>query len=313
MRSQLTKGASTNALLRTTTALTVVQAGEKDNVMPGQALATVNFRLLPGDTIADVQAHVGAAVDNPAVTVTARSGGAQASVVSPTSAEAYQLIARTVRELFPGTIVAPGLMIGATDSRHFQAISDHLYRFSPVRASAPDLKRFHGTDERIAEDNLADLIRFYQRLLRLEPVSAGRSQTNVQGADNDGPDRADAAPAAASSRPKFRLRWLPDHGRFARCACSAPTTTGRRGAAAASTWASISSISRSAKGCRRNIPGRRRRPDVAPAAGAIAAARVVPGAALPCSTSYGAARLVRSSTLCTTTVHWCGEWHAATS
>ena len=70
-----------------------------------------------------------------------------------------------MRELFPGTLVAPGLMIAATDSRHFQDVSEHIYRFSPVRARPEDLPRFHGTNERIAVANLAELIRFYHRLL----------------------------------------------------------------------------------------------------------------------------------------------------
>ena len=57
-------------------------------------------------------------------------------------------------------------MIGATDSRHFAACRDHIYRFSPVRAKAEDLPRFHGTNERISIANLGELIRFYHRLLR---------------------------------------------------------------------------------------------------------------------------------------------------
>ena len=57
-------------------------------------------------------------------------------------------------------------MIAATDSRHFAAVSDHVYRFSPVRAKPEDLSRFHGTNERIAESNLGELVRFYHQLLR---------------------------------------------------------------------------------------------------------------------------------------------------
>jgi carboxypeptidase PM20D1 len=88
------------------------------------------------------------------------------SPVSPTASSAYLLLNQTVRSLFPGVIVTPGLMIGATDSRHFTAISDHIYRFSPVRARLQDLPRFHGTNERIATSNLGELVRFYHQLLR---------------------------------------------------------------------------------------------------------------------------------------------------
>lgn len=166
VQAQLEKGASTNAMLRTTTALTVVHAGDKDNVLPGQAEAVVNFRLLPGDTREHVMQHAKDKVADPRFVLTALPSSSEASPVTPTRSQSYQLVSRTIRSLFPDTIVAPGLMIGATDSRHFTAISDHIYRFSPVRARAEDLPRFHGSNERIATGNLAELVRFYHQLIR---------------------------------------------------------------------------------------------------------------------------------------------------
>jgi carboxypeptidase PM20D1 len=166
VQSQLEKGASTNAMIRTTTALTIVNAGNKDNVIPGVAEATVNFRLLPGDTRESVMQHVKAKAGNDRFELIALGGGSEPSPISPTQSSSYQLINRTVRSLFPEVIVAPGLMIAATDSRHFAPISDHIYRFSPVRAKPEDLSRFHGTNERIATANLAELVRFYNQLLR---------------------------------------------------------------------------------------------------------------------------------------------------
>jgi carboxypeptidase PM20D1 len=165
VQSQLEKGASTNAMLRTTTALTIVNAGNKDNVIPGEAQATVNFRLLPGDTTQSVMQHVRSKTGE-RFELMALPGAADPSPVSPTQSASYQALNRTVRSVFPGTLVAPGLMIAATDSRHFAAVSDHIYRFSPVRARPEDLARFHGTNERIAESNLGELVRFYHQLLR---------------------------------------------------------------------------------------------------------------------------------------------------
>ena len=167
VKSQLEKGPSTNALLRTTTALTVVQAGNKDNVLPGEAQAIVNFRILPGDTQQSVLTHVKEAIADERIGITPlAAGSAEPSPVSSTESASYRTIARTVRELFPGTVVAPGLMIGATDSHLFADVADNIYRFSPVKARPEDLPRFHGTNERIALANLADLIRFYHRLLQ---------------------------------------------------------------------------------------------------------------------------------------------------
>ena len=166
VQSQLEKSASTNAMIRTTTALTIVNAGNKDNVIPGLAEATVNFRLLPGDTRETVMQHVRSKVANERFELTSLPFSSEPSPISPTRSASYELINRTVRALFPGTIVAPGLMVGATDSRYFAAISDHIYRFSPVRAKPQDLARFHGTNERISTSNLAELVRFYNQLLR---------------------------------------------------------------------------------------------------------------------------------------------------
>ena len=61
-------------------------------------------------------------------------------------------------------IVSPGLMLGGTDSRYFDGLADDVYKFSPVRASAEDLERFHGTNERISIANYVEMIQFWQRL-----------------------------------------------------------------------------------------------------------------------------------------------------
>ncbi len=165
VQRELAKGASTNAMLRTTTALTTVHAGNKDNVLPGTIDATVNFRLLPGDTQATVLDHVKQTVANDAIKLSPGAGNSDPSRVSPISGRPYQILNRSIRETFPGTIVAPGLMLGATDSRHFEAISENIFKFSPVRATSEDLPRFHGTNERISIKNYAEMIRFYHQLL----------------------------------------------------------------------------------------------------------------------------------------------------
>ncbi len=165
VQAQLEKSASTNAMLRTTTALTVVNAGNKDNVLPGLAEGTVNFRILPGESRESVMQHVKSKTGE-RFELYALPGSADPSPVTPTASASYQLINRTVRELFPGTLVAPGLVVAATDSRLYTPISDHIYRFSPVRAKPEDLARFHGTNERISTSNLGELVRFYHQLLR---------------------------------------------------------------------------------------------------------------------------------------------------
>ena len=169
VQKQLEGAPSTNAMLRTTTALTIVNAGNKENVLPGRADATVNFRILPGDTQAQVLDHVkselSSAVGEGKVAVTTQPGAQEASKVAPTASSQYHVLNKTIREIFPGTLVAPGLMVAATDSVHYGEICDHIFKFSPVRANAEDLKRFHGTNERLSTSNYAEAIRFYHRLL----------------------------------------------------------------------------------------------------------------------------------------------------
>lgn len=163
VRRQLETQPSANAMLRTTTALTVVHAGNKEQVLPGKAEAMVNFRLMPGDSQQAVTGHATSSIADTAIQVTA--SGWEASSVSKTDSAAYRAINRSIREVFAGTIVAPGLMVGGTDSRYMADLTDNIYRFSPVRAQSDDLPRFHGTNERISVSNYAEMIRFYQRLL----------------------------------------------------------------------------------------------------------------------------------------------------
>ena len=155
-------------MLRTTTALTIVNAGNKENVLPGRAEAMVNFRILPGEDVDHVMAHMKAQVQQvaPRAELEPLPGAHNPSKVAPTDSRQYRLLNQTIREVFPDAVVAPGLMVAATDSAHYDRISDHIFKFSPVRANAEDLKRFHGTNERLSVSNYADAIRFYQRLAR---------------------------------------------------------------------------------------------------------------------------------------------------
>jgi carboxypeptidase PM20D1 len=153
------------ASVRTTTALTIFNAGDKDNVLPGNAEATVNFRLLPGDTQASVTDHVRRTINTDRISIVPFAGNSDPPPVTGASGPSYRTLNWTIREIFPDVIVAPGLMVAATDSRHYADIADNIFRFSPVRATAEDLKRFHGTNERLSIANYGDMIRFYRRLI----------------------------------------------------------------------------------------------------------------------------------------------------
>ncbi|CAH0350740.1 M20 family peptidase [Aquabacterium sp. CECT 9606] len=163
---ELAKTPAADAMLRTTAVPTILNAGELENVVPGLASATINYRLLPGNTSQDVIQHVQQVVEGLNVSVERQPKGAEAAPVSSTDSKAYRALARSLRELQPGTVVAPGLLIGGTDSIHFADLAETILRFRPIHATAQDLPRLHGTNERIGVAQYAEMIQFYERLLR---------------------------------------------------------------------------------------------------------------------------------------------------
>src|SRR4030042_6987559 len=94
----------TAAMVRTTTAPTIFQAGVKDNVVPGHARAVVNFRILPGDSIQGVLDHVRRTVADGRVRVSALPEPREHSHTSPADSQNFALLARTIREVFPDTV-----------------------------------------------------------------------------------------------------------------------------------------------------------------------------------------------------------------
>jgi carboxypeptidase PM20D1 len=164
----LAAGPPTGAMLRTTTAATVFHAGVKSNVLPSRASAVINFRILPGDSVSDVRAHVIETVADARVKVVAIGVRTEPSPVSSHAVDEFRLlescILQTARE--EGLIVAPYLLIGATDSRHFLPIADQVYRFSGITLRQGDLPRVHGVDERISIADYGRAIRFHNQLIR---------------------------------------------------------------------------------------------------------------------------------------------------
>jgi carboxypeptidase PM20D1 len=153
------------AAVRTTTAPTIFDAGTKANVLPQSARAVVNHRLLPGDTVASVVARDREVIADRRVSVRALPGARDPSLVSPTDGPAYAAVERAIARIFPDVLIAPSLVIAGTDARHYEPVATAIYRFLPVRADPTELKRFHGTDERIAVADYARAIAFYDAFL----------------------------------------------------------------------------------------------------------------------------------------------------
>ena len=165
----LEKTPTTNALVRTTTAPTIFQSGVKENVLPSKARAVVNFRILPGERVESVLTHVRQVVADDRIQVgKIERMTSEPSPESSTASPAYLLLEQTIRALFPNAVPAPSLVLGGTDSRHFAAVADDVYRFMPFRVGPQDLTRFHGTDERFEIEQIESAVEFYRRILRAQ-------------------------------------------------------------------------------------------------------------------------------------------------
>ncbi len=166
VRNRLAKNTATNAMIRTTTAITMIQSGMRPNVLPSKANAKVNFRLLPGDTIAWVCERIRKIIDDERVNFEPMAKSiSEPSTYSRSDSPAYQILERTIRQSFDGVPVIPMLVLGMTDSRYYHPICDSVYRFSPLIFTPDDLKRVHGINERVSVEGLGKMVQFYGNLI----------------------------------------------------------------------------------------------------------------------------------------------------
>lgn len=163
---QLAASPRTDAMLRTTTAVTMLEGSPKDNVLPSQARAVVNFRILPGDSVAGIVDRAHRIIDDLRVEVRLLGVATEPSQISPTNTDAWALLERSIRQVYSDAVVVPYLVLGGTDSRYFRDLTPNVYRFAGFRLEAEDLTRFHGTNERIAIASYLEGIRFLAQLLR---------------------------------------------------------------------------------------------------------------------------------------------------
>ena len=151
IEAQLANSGAMNAMIRTTTAPTILAAGIKTNVIPPTAKASVNFRLHPRDTVEGVTQHVKNAIADDRVDVVAQSSHRSvASQVSSRDSAGYKLISRVTRKIYGDVLVVPGLTIGGTYSKHYSKVADDSYRYQMMVVGPEDIAGFHGTNERVS-------------------------------------------------------------------------------------------------------------------------------------------------------------------
>jgi carboxypeptidase PM20D1 len=166
VRSAMLRSSNSAAMLRTTTAPTMLQGSPKDNVLPQRATAVVNFRIRPGENVEGTLARVARVIRDERVSLRALSPAVDPSPVTPTDGEPFLRLQGVIRDVFPDAVVAPYLVLGATDARHYARLSEHVLRFMPVRLEEDGLERIHGTDERLSVEGYETMIHFYVHLLQ---------------------------------------------------------------------------------------------------------------------------------------------------
>jgi carboxypeptidase PM20D1 len=158
-------GPETEAMVRTTRAVTRLSGSAGDNVIAERATAMVNVRIAVGSSVEEAIRDIRDAVDDPAVEVRIVYGS-EPSPVSRSDGPTWRLLSDAISETFPGTIVTPYVMLQASDSRHFAAISDGVYRFLPFDLRTEERATLHAIDESIRVSTYLRGIAFYRRLLR---------------------------------------------------------------------------------------------------------------------------------------------------
>jgi len=160
-------GAEAAAMARTTFAITTLEGSPALNVIASSATAGVNIRVMPGDTVADAIAHLRKAIDDDGIEITVVERGEASPVAS--LGPAFDLVTSLVAECFPEAVVTPYVQTGATDSRHFTRICDHVYRFVPFEMTAAQRQAIHSYDEHLGVDAFLAGIEWYRLLLQRLP------------------------------------------------------------------------------------------------------------------------------------------------
>jgi len=162
--SQMSSTPVINAMIRTTTAPTMLSGSIKSNVLPIEASALINFRLHPRDSIKSVTEHVRRIVGSDEVEVRSL-GGMEASGVSSWNSPGFNIVASSLDKIYGDVVSVPGLMIAASDTRHYSKIADNSFRFNPFSIVPEDMTGFHGTNESIDVDSFVAGVKTYVEII----------------------------------------------------------------------------------------------------------------------------------------------------
>ncbi len=158
-------GGELNALLRTTVAFTQMSGSQAPNVIPPQASMVANLRLNPEDSVAGAIEYIRNVIGDGEIKLT-KLDNMEPSPISRTDCEGWKRVSSAVAGTWPGSLVAPYLMVQCSDSRHYGPISDKVYRFSAMALTAEERKLIHGNNERITLEAIGKAVEFFMRVIK---------------------------------------------------------------------------------------------------------------------------------------------------
>ncbi len=161
---QMSQERTTNAMVRSTTAVTMFNAGIKENVISQQAQAKINFRLLPGYSVQALQTRLEALVNDPQVDITIKSWPAMP--VANKAGEGYQAIASAIGKIKPEALVAPSLLTATTDRPKYKQLTQDLYGFHTFTMPLEDSSSIHNTNERVGVESIINAVELSEALIK---------------------------------------------------------------------------------------------------------------------------------------------------
>ncbi|AEV29890.1 acetylornithine deacetylase/succinyldiaminopimelate desuccinylase-like deacylase [Sphaerochaeta pleomorpha str. Grapes] len=165
LKATFAKNPTLNAIIRTTSVPTVIQASDKNNVIALQATAVVNSRLLSSDDEKSTVKWIQDTVKDKNITVKVMRYD-KPSKESPVEGKAYEAVKVSIKKCFPDAIVSSYLMLGATDARKYQNLAKYIYRFTPAQMDKSEISRMHGPDERMSKENISAAVSFFKVLMK---------------------------------------------------------------------------------------------------------------------------------------------------
>ncbi len=157
-------GGELNAMMRTTCAFTQMEGSLATNVLPPRASVGANLRIIGGETPETALAYLKRVAGSDKIAFSDEYS-MKPSKFSNTEGYGWEKLKAAVKQTWPEALVSPYLMVACSDSRHYCAISDNVYRFSAMALSKQERGYIHGHNERIPVDKIVKTVQFYVRLI----------------------------------------------------------------------------------------------------------------------------------------------------